>query len=278
MCDPSIRRQQASSPSVASVPVARGSPCYALIVWRLAFGVGEGRLFHVDVEPFGSVPGNDRSALSRWLVRNVYANHNNSPAVRAALRVVVARVDEPCWGLNFGAGGTTLGERFINLDVVDRPSVDIVTRGSRLPFRTGSLRAVVAQEVLEHLPSPTETLAEVHRVPEVGGVFYCQVPFIIGYHPGPSDFWRFTREGLEAPFPASLWHLERTVLASVTAQALTGSPLSSRPSSRQHFIRRSTESPRLQRQSVCTRLKRSIWLLRGGRSVTASLEGTSPLQ
>ena len=27
---------------------------------------------------------------------------------------------------------------------------------------------------------------------------YLQVPFTIGYHPGPTDFWRFTREGIVA--------------------------------------------------------------------------------
>ena len=29
-----------------------------------------------------------------------------------------------------------------------------------------------------------------------GGIIYFQVPFIIGYHPGPTDFIRFTKEGI----------------------------------------------------------------------------------
>ena len=34
------------------------------------------------------------------------------------------------------------------------------------------------------------------RVLKRGGFLYLQVPFVIGYHPGPTDFWRFTKEGV----------------------------------------------------------------------------------
>ena len=34
------------------------------------------------------------------------------------------------------------------------------------------------------------------RVLRRGGILYCQVPFTIGYHPGPTDFWRFTIQGI----------------------------------------------------------------------------------
>jgi hypothetical protein len=39
-------------------------------------------------------------------------------------------------------------------------------------------------------------MREMRRVLKDGGILYCQVPFIIGYHPGPTDFWRFTKEGI----------------------------------------------------------------------------------
>ena len=35
-----------------------------------------------------------------------------------------------------------------------------------------------------------------YRVLQEGGTLYCQLPFIIGYHPGPTDYWRFTKEGI----------------------------------------------------------------------------------
>jgi len=101
-----------------------------------------------------------------------------------------------------------VGDRFINVDLVAGERVDVVTRGARLPFRDGSIGAVVSQEVLEHLEDPDATVAEVHRVLMDGGLFYCQVPFIIGYHPGPTDFWRFTREGIRALFNPRDWTVE----------------------------------------------------------------------
>jgi hypothetical protein len=39
-------------------------------------------------------------------------------------------------------------------------------------------------------------MREMRRVLKHGGLIYCQLPFVIGYHPGPTDFWRFTREGI----------------------------------------------------------------------------------
>jgi SAM-dependent methyltransferase len=54
----------------------------------------------------------------------------------------------------------------------------------------------MSQEVLEHVRDPFQALREMSRVLKRGGILYCQVPFVIGYHPGPTDFWRFTKEGI----------------------------------------------------------------------------------
>jgi hypothetical protein len=39
-------------------------------------------------------------------------------------------------------------------------------------------------------------VAEIHRVLKRGGHAFIQIPFVIGYHPCPRDYWRFTHEGL----------------------------------------------------------------------------------
>jgi SAM-dependent methyltransferase len=54
----------------------------------------------------------------------------------------------------------------------------------------------VSQEVFEHLADPHRAAAEVFRVLRPGGTLYLQVPFIIGFHSGPHDYWRFTHAGL----------------------------------------------------------------------------------
>ncbi len=39
-------------------------------------------------------------------------------------------------------------------------------------------------------------MQEIHRVLKTGGYAYIQLPFVIGYHPCPHDYWRFTHEGI----------------------------------------------------------------------------------
>jgi SAM-dependent methyltransferase len=74
--------------------------------------------------------------------------------------------------------------------------IDVVGSVESMPFESGSIDLVIAQEVLEHVGSPDVAVREVHRVLKQGGVAYIQLPFVIGYHPCPQDYWRFTHEGI----------------------------------------------------------------------------------
>jgi SAM-dependent methyltransferase len=84
----------------------------------------------------------------------------------------------------------------LNLDFTRTPQVDVCGDAETLPFAPGSFSVVVTQETLEHVRDPRSALAEIHRVLCEGGWLYCQVPFVIGYHPGPFDFVRWSREGI----------------------------------------------------------------------------------
>lgn len=170
------------------------------------------RLFHKTITPLSGTDVEEHSWARRKLVQ-IYADQNDSRPVRKALSGVLSRLKSPAWGLNLGAGFTSLHERLINLDVRDRPNVDVVTHGLKLPFKDDSFEVVVSQEVLEHLPDPFFVVEEIHRVLKPGGVFYCQVPFTISYHPGPTDFWRFTKEGLLQLFPEPEWTVEDVDIA-----------------------------------------------------------------
>ena len=117
------------------------------------------------------------------------------------------------WGLNFGAGATKFHERILNLDIGRGELTDIVNAGMELPFRDGTLDLVISQEVLEHTDNPVHWIGEIHRVLKPGGHFYCQLPFIIGYHPGPTDFWRFSKEAYPQLFPDEIWEMEKLKLA-----------------------------------------------------------------
>jgi SAM-dependent methyltransferase len=98
--------------------------------------------------------------------------------------------------LNLGAGDSPRRTRTINLDIAASGTTDCRADGRHLPFRENSFALVISQEVLEHVADPPAVLREIHRVLRKNGTLYCQLPFVIGYHPGPHDFWRFTAEGI----------------------------------------------------------------------------------
>jgi SAM-dependent methyltransferase/uncharacterized protein YbaR (Trm112 family) len=129
-------------------------------------------------------------------VSTIYTRHNRSANVRRAIDQVVRTLAPNEWGLNLGSADTEFTSHVINLDIVASPRVDVVGTADRLPFRSDSLGCVVSQEVFEHLRDPYQAAREVFRVLRPGGQFYFQVPFIIGFHSGPHDYWRFTQRGV----------------------------------------------------------------------------------
>lgn len=126
----------------------------------------------------------------------VYADHNRSSAVRRALGEALSTLPADGFGLNVGAGRTRIDPRVRNLDIFAGPNIDYVGRAEEIPLPDGSVDLVITQEVLEHVADPFKAIQEIGRVLKPGGTLYVQLPFVIGYHPGPTDFWRFTREGI----------------------------------------------------------------------------------
>jgi len=148
------------------------------------------------------------SALHLWLIRFVYADQNRSRTIARGLAPILARLDEAdAWGVNIGAGDTSLHPKLLNLDVNALPSVHMVCACHDLPIRSGALACAISQEVLEHIPDPDACVREVERVIAPGGLFYLQVPFMIGYHPAPNDYWRFTRQGIAELLSKDKWEI-----------------------------------------------------------------------
>ena len=154
-----------------------------------------------------------QGGLKRFVVNHVYASHKRSRAVQKAIGALLDDFEDGHWGLNFGAGATRFHDRILNLDIGSSSETDIVSAGQELPFRDESLHLVLSQEVLEHVDDPLHWIGEIHRVLHPGGRFYCQMPFIIGYHPGPSDFWRFTKEAYPKMFSSDCWDIEQLGLS-----------------------------------------------------------------
>lgn len=134
----------------------------------------------------------------------IYADQNRSRAVRRSLEKLLDDLPSDGVAINIGAG-TTQYRNVVNIEIADGPTVHIVGFGPTLPFQDSSVDLAIAQEVLEHVENYNDLVDEVYRVLKPGGRFYCQVPFQIGFHPGPCDYWRFTRQGLEQMFSPPLW-------------------------------------------------------------------------
>ena len=126
----------------------------------------------------------------------VYADHNRSAGVRRTVAAALAAMPAEGFGLNVGAGSTRIDPRVRNLDIFAGPNIDYVGRAEAIPLPDASVDLVLTQETLEHVADPFAAMREIHRVLKPGGTLYLQLPFIIGYHPGPTDYWRFTREGM----------------------------------------------------------------------------------
>jgi SAM-dependent methyltransferase len=133
--------------------------------------------------------------IRRRFVRKFWAAHNDSPAVRREIRFLLDALNGGR-GLNVGCGDTRLDPRMVNVDLAVNPAVAVAGDALALPFADGSFSLVISQETVEHVPDPFQAVREMARVLAPGGTLYLQAPFIIGYHPGPEDYWRFSRAGM----------------------------------------------------------------------------------
>jgi SAM-dependent methyltransferase len=129
-------------------------------------------------------------------VKLVYGDHNRSSSVQKALKYCYDQIKPGEEGLNVGAGKTHLHPQVKNLDLFAAPHIDYVGTAEAIPVNDNHFSVIITQETLEHVQDPFKAISEIYRVTKPGGLLYCQLPFIIGYHPGPTDFWRFTKEGM----------------------------------------------------------------------------------
>jgi SAM-dependent methyltransferase len=64
---------------------------------------------------------------------------------------------------------------------------------SKIPVEDGRFDAVIFNQVMEHLPEPSTTLAELNRVLKPNGQIICTAPFFYEEHEQPYDFYRYTQ-------------------------------------------------------------------------------------
>lgn len=101
--------------------------------------------------------------------------------------------------VDIGSGGSSYGRFFpnrISVDIDPKRKPDIVASAYDLPFKDGSVEAVLSTDVFEHLKDPVKAVSEMKRILKSGGKVIFVTRFIFPIHDSPNDFWRFTRYGI----------------------------------------------------------------------------------
>lgn len=70
----------------------------------------------------------------------------------------------------------------------------------KLPLEDSSADIVLVFNLLEHIYDNSVLVKEIKRVLRDGGEVIGSVPFLVGYHADPHDYWRFTSESLKKIF------------------------------------------------------------------------------
>ncbi len=113
------------------------------------------------------------------------------------------------------------GARYISGDISPTNSSDVALDALALPIRAGSIQAVLALEVLEHIPTPTRMLTEASRVLAPGGLLVLTTPFMYGVH-DYRDYFRYTPRGLAELLSGTGLKIEDVVLRGGTFVTMAG--------------------------------------------------------
>src|SRR3990167_5828113 len=124
--------------------------------------------------------------------------------------------------LNAGCGSRPISipgaSEIVNMDLQPFENVDIVGDLESIPFADQTFDGVLNIAVLEHVKKPWVVVKELSRVLKTGGTLLCVVPFFQPIHYVPTDYFRFTPDGirslvedagckvLESKETHSMWH------------------------------------------------------------------------
>jgi hypothetical protein len=94
----------------------------------------------------------------------------------------------------------------IGVDMQEGPGVDrVLNLEDKLPKDLGPFAHIDCLSVLEHSRRPWLLAANLERLVLPEGTVFLTVPFVWRIHGYPSDFWRFTLDGVRELFPRIDW-------------------------------------------------------------------------
>jgi SAM-dependent methyltransferase len=126
-----------------------------------------------------------------------------TPRIRAG---VPARGGNGWWRIEAYGERPTGGSAMVatGVDLEAGPGVDIVADLEE-PVALGLFAHIDCVSVLEHSRRPWLLAANLERLLQPGGTLFVEAPFVWRIHSYPSDYWRFTVEGVRLLFPHIVW-------------------------------------------------------------------------
>src|SRR5262249_25174851 len=140
-----------------------------------------------------------------WLpLRSLAAQMREALARHFAGRTDLAVLDLGCDHKPYFPLFERYARRYVGLDVAPTTKeVDVVGGASAPPFGEARFDAVLCSQWLEPVPDPRATLKEIARVRKPGWRVLLSTHGTFIYPPHPTDFWRWTQEGLRKVFEDS---------------------------------------------------------------------------
>jgi len=90
--------------------------------------------------------------------------------------------------------------QYIGLDFLVENHPSVVASVDQMCLRDNSVDSINCISLLEHVYHPLMTIAEMFRILRPGGCVRVQVPFLLGYHGFPDDYFRYTHSALRRMF------------------------------------------------------------------------------
>lgn len=83
-------------------------------------------------------------------------------------------------------------EHFRSYRIADYPEYDVC----QAPLALDAFDLIIAEQVFEHVKYPDKAASHVYQMLRPGGAFIITTPFLLKVHGFPSDYYRWTRDGL----------------------------------------------------------------------------------
>lgn len=91
-----------------------------------------------------------------------------------------------------------INHKYIGVDTIDGPNVDLVSIDRKIPFESYSCDVIVCSSTFEHDELFWITFLEMCRLLKNNGYIYINAPSQGPYHPYPVDCWRFKNDAYKA--------------------------------------------------------------------------------